>query len=438
MNKQQLQLVSPVKASGHITEVSGPIIRAVISAVAVGDIVEVKRRNLKPLRAEVVGFSDSKTILTPFGDTTGIIPGETVTPINNGQEICLGDHLLGSVVDAFGNQIYPIEKKENDIRSYFSTINHPPPLPLARRSITRPFITGIRSIDAFLPLACGQRLGVFAEPGVGKSTLLTTIAASSQADVNVIGLIGERGREVNELVRETLDEETLSRSVVVVSTSDEPAILRASAALTATRIAEYFRDKGLNVLLQIDSLTRLCRALREVGLAAGEIPIRRGYPASVFAKLPALIERAGMGEKGSITALYTILLSSDLDEDPMVDELKSLTDGHLILSKKLAERGHFPAISVIDSISRLAPKVMRNGILQATSVFRKFLARLENDKDVVSFGGVPDKELKIALALEEHLYTFLRQGKCENSSSDETSEKIIELYNYALKISKNI
>jgi len=432
--RRQVALVNPTPAEGQVTEVHGPSIIAELSGAAIGDLVQIElSRALKTshLQAQVIGFKESSAIITPFGSTAGITPGARVIVETTPPILHLGPELLGSVIDARGERLRStfFAQAGPAVHCLPQTVqvNGTPPPPLSRQAIDSVFKTGVRAIDGLLTLGKGQRLGVFAEPGVGKSTLMASIARSSEAEVNVIGLIGERGREIREFIEDTLDEETRARSVVVVSTSDEAANRTIFAALTATRVAEYFRDQGLHVLLQIDSLTRLVRAYREVGLAAGEIPVRRGYPPSVFAELPRLIERTGTADKGSITALYTVLLSSDLDEDPMVEEIKGLTDGHLMLSKALAEKAQYPAVDVLQSVSRLAGRVASEDATRAASIVRRAIALLERDRELLSFAHSVPPELQHIATLETEIISFLSQARGEFSPLDETYSRLSKL-----------
>jgi FliI/YscN family ATPase len=425
----ELKGILPVSIEGRIIEICGPILRAYIQGVSIGDLVKIDRGETLPeLMAQAVGFRKQEVILTPFDSPNGIHPGSAVNlcgPIKIG----LGVHLLGSVLDSLGNTIETIHPK-NHSAVYASPLNSPPPA-LERKPIDQIFSTGIRAIDAFVTLGKGQRVALYAEPGVGKSTLMANIATNSDADVNVIALIGERGREVRDLVLNSLDETTRARTVIVVSTSDEAAIRRQSAASTAIRIAEHFRAEGRHVLLQVDSLTRLFRAMREVGLASGEVPVRHGYPPSAFAELPRLIERAGTNSQGSITAIYTVLLSSDLDQDPMVEETKGLLDGHIILRRDLAENGHFPAVDISSSLSRLANKLTSKEHHRSQQVLREIYVTLRDDKDLAILSNETPIHLQRALRLEPELVEFLKQGQVDNSPFEETRDRLIKLAKYA-------
>ena len=432
MTLQHLALdqVPAVRITGSVAEVTGPIIKAHLPGAAIGDVAEIDLRDGKGIVSQVVGFNSSFVLLSPFQETQGIFPGALVSLRGKAPRLQLGSHLLGTTVDSLGKPLLEATAGQEPLprgsfpRCYDS-IQHQPPSPLQRRPIVSALDTGVRALDAFIPIGKGQRLAILAEPGVGKSTLLAMLARRSRAEINVFGLIGERGREVQELLFETLDAETRARSVVVVSTSDEAALSRLTAAYTATRIAEYFRDNGCDVLLQIDSLTRLFRAYREVGLARGEVPVRRGYPPSVFAELPRLIERAGTSAAGSITALYTVLLSSDVDEDPMVDEVKGLTDGHILLRRSLAEQGHYPAIDVLGSISRLAPKIVPREVLRAATLVRRLLARLHKDRDLLLLGGSADPELACALHFEPEILALLQQEVHSHTNQEATHQHLL-------------
>ena len=302
--------------------------------------------------------------------------------------------LLGCVVDSLGRPMKRIAESDGnaELSAARLDIERPAPKPFERAPISEIFETGCKVIDTFVTLGKGQRICVLAEPGVGKSTLLGNFAKSSSAEANVIALVGERGREVQEFIDGALTPETRGKTVVVASTSDESSLSRATAPLTAQRIAEYFRSAGLDVLLQVDSLTRYIRALRELGLAAGELPVRRGYPPSVFTKLPELIERAGTEGRGSITAVYTTLTSASFDEDPMIEEIKAVTDGHIVLSKQLADEGRFPAVDILRSLSRIQPRLLNASQLNTLRTCRAHIARFEAEKDLLAFGATLSPE----------------------------------------------
>lgn len=303
----------------------------------------------------------------------------------------------------------------------------PPPHPLARTPISAPLITGIRSLDSCCTIGAGQRVGLFAGAGTGKSTLLGMIARNTDAEVIVVALVGERGREVREFISDSLGNKGLRRSVVVVSTSDDTPIRRAAAPLTATAIAEYFRDQGKNVLLLVDSITRTARALREIGLAAGELPVRQGYTPSVFSELPRLLERGGTNEKGSITAIYTVLTAAENDIDPIAEEIKSILDGHIVLSSQVAREGIRPSIDLLNSVSRLYTKLNSDVTLKANGKLIQALSRLRRDRDISLLGGTPDPELKSIIEAEGSIRSFLNQGTHEVNNYEESLGRLIKL-----------
>jgi ATP synthase in type III secretion protein N len=358
---------------GKLTEVDGTCVKAAMAGVVRGAVFTVRKADGAMVRAEVIGVRGNLAILTPFGATEGLAEGALLVPAPSALTIAAGEGLLGRVVDVFGQ---PIDGR-GDLRGATSPsdIRRSAPAPMARPMIDAAMTTGLRAIDGPLALGLGQRVGIFGPPGVGKSRLIASIAAQSQVDVIVIGLVGERGREVREFIDRDLPQAARKRVVIVAATSDRPAVERALCAQSATAVAEAFRDQGRDVLLLVDSLTRTARALREIGLAAGEPPTRRGYTASVYPALPAIIERAGLTETGSITALYTVLLEGDGEGDPIAEEVRSLTDGHIVLSRKLAEAAHFPAIDVVESLSRCMPAVVGTQHMADAEQLRRLLAK---------------------------------------------------------------
>ncbi|HEX7451356.1 MAG TPA: FliI/YscN family ATPase, partial [Polyangiaceae bacterium] len=360
---------APVHApEGVVLDVVGLIVEVGGLRAAVGDALAVEDPNGARLEIEVVGFRAGRLLTTPLGTLSGIRPGARVVRLERGATVPGSLALLGRVVDSFGR---PLDGGPPIVAERACPVNAPPPPAFERRPIELPFRTGVRAFDAMLPLGVGQRMGIFAGAGVGKSTLLGMICRSSQADVNVVGLVGERGRELNDFIRNSLGPEGLAKSVVVAATSDMPPLVRARGAESATAIAEYFRNQGKSVLLVMDSVTRYAMALREAALAAGEPPATKGYPPSVFAALPRLLERAGTGPgEGVITALYTVLVEGDDLSDPIADAVRSILDGHVVLSRSLAEKNHFPAIDVLKSISRLAPEISSEGNLRAAGLVR--------------------------------------------------------------------
>lgn len=372
---------------GRVLAVSGQSIEAAGPDAAIGEVCEIRldAPGAAPLLAEVVGMRPGRIILMPYGDTRGVGAGCAIVATGQPPGMPVGDALLGRVIDAFG---VPIDAgaslRLTDARSLFA----PPINPLTRPRIDRLLETGVRAIDGLLPLGCGQRVGIFAGSGVGKSTLLGMLAREVRTDVNVIALIGERGREVREFVEKQLGGEGLRRSVVVVATSDQPALVRTRAAHAATAIAEYFRDQGKQVLLMMDSITRFAMARREIGLAAGEPPTARGYTPSVFSEIPALCERCGTTDSGgAITALYTVLVEGDDFNEPISDIVRATLDGHIMLSRELAHEGHFPAIDVLQSASRLASELVTREEQQSMSAVVDLLATYQRNRQMVDMGA---------------------------------------------------
>ena len=371
--------------SGKVTEVVGTLIRASGLTAKLGEMCNLMETNGSVLQvAEVVGFSQGQTILSPFGSIIGVSAGHTqVIGLGKVLSVAVGDELLGRVVDSLGNPVDggpPLMCR--DRRPVFAM----PPTPMEREMIERPLATGVKVIDGMITLGEGQRVGIFAPAGVGKSTLMGMLARGTQCDITVIALIGERGREVREFIEIILGKSGMARSVVVCATSDRSSIERAKAAHVATAIAEYFRDRGLRVLLMMDSFTRFARALREIGLAAGESPARRGFPPSVFAEIPRLLERAGMGAKGSITALYTVLAEDESGSDPIAEEVRGILDGHIILSRKIAARNQYPAIDVLGSLSRVMSQIVPAEHQQANGSMRKLMAKYDEMEMLIQMG----------------------------------------------------
>lgn len=371
--------------SGKVTEVVGTLIRASGLTAKLGEMCNLMETNGSVLQvAEVVGFSQGQTILSPFGSIIGVSAGHTqVIGLGKVLSVAVGDELLGRVVDSLGNPVDggpPLMCR--DRRPVFAM----PPTPMEREMIERPLATGVKVIDGMITLGEGQRVGIFAPAGVGKSTLMGMLARGTQCDITVIALIGERGREVREFIEIILGKSGMARSVVVCATSDRSSIERAKAAHVATAIAEYFRDRGLRVLLMMDSFTRFARALREIGLAAGESPARRGFPPSVFAEIPRLLERAGMGAKGSITALYTVLAEDESGSDPIAEEVRGILDGHIILSRKIAARNQYPAIDVLGSLSRVMSQIVPAEHQQANGRMRKLMAKYDEMEMLIQMG----------------------------------------------------
>jgi FliI/YscN family ATPase len=413
--------------SGVVLEVVGLLVEVGGIQAKVGDTLQVVAES-GPLEIEVTGFRAGRLLATPLGDVAGVHPGARVFRSQRGTKIRVGAEMLGRIVDAFGaplDGLAPLEMKVE------YPLLAPPPPAVARRPINRPFCTGVRAIDGLLTLGGGQRVGIFAGAGVGKSTTLGMICRSSQADVNVVGLIGERGRELNEFVRDVLGPEGLARSIVIAATSDQPPLVRARAAHAATAIAEYFRDQGKSVLLVMDSVTRYAMALREAALAIGEPPATKGYPPSVFAALPRLLERAGTaGGAGMITALYTVLVEGDDLSDPVADAVRSILDGHIVLTRSLADRGHFPAIDILSSVSRLANALSSPQQLRAALLVRDMMATYRSALDLIQVGAYvegSDPKVDAACRSMPEVDAFLRQGLAEKASLEEALLRVQRL-----------
>jgi len=394
---------------GKVTEISGLVARATIEGVFLGEVVRIDRAGRAPVAAEVVGFRGEDAVLLPLGELAGVSPRGEVRRTGVPLQITAGEALLGRVLDGLG---HPIDQGPPIAGEAWAVDREAPP-PLARAPITKPLATGVRAVDGFATLGEGQRVGLFAGSGVGKSTLLGQIARGADADVVVVGLVGERGRELGDALAGPLAS-ARAKTVVVCATADAPSLVRLRAAHVATAIAEWFRDaRGARVLLLLDSLTRVARAQREVGLSAGEPPARHGYPPSVFAMLPRLVERAGTSARGSITGVYTVLVAGgDLDE-PIADEVRGIVDGHLVLDRRLAARSHFPPIDVVASVSRVMPHVTDDAHRAAAAASRRRLAIYEEHRDLITLGAYKpgaDRALDDAVAHAPDLERFLRQG----------------------------
>jgi len=406
VQRQQL----PYLKFGRIRSITGLLIEATGVDAAVGELCYIFSDEGTPIKAEVVGIRQGSILLMPLDEPIGLRAGCLIRPTASPLTIPVGRALLGRVIDAGG---HPLDGKGPLMLSETQPVHQVPPSPLERQLIEKPLRTGVRAIDTFLTLGQGQRTGIFAGSGVGKSTLLGMIARKASADVNVIALIGERGREVQEFIVDNLGEEGLARSVVVAVTSDQAAMNRVKGASTATAIAEYFRDQGLNVLLMMDSVTRVAMAQREIGLATGEPPTTRGYTPSVFALLPRLLERAGAGPQGTITGIYTVLVDGDDFNEPIGDAVRGILDGHIVLSRKLAQANHFPAIDILQSVSRVMPRLVPPEYLQIVSEARSLLATYREAEDLIRIGAYKagsDPALDRAIAVYEPLTRFLKQG----------------------------
>ncbi|NMA84370.1 MAG: flagellar protein export ATPase FliI [Epulopiscium sp.] len=374
-----------IKQIGRVAAVIGLTIESIGPPASVGDLCKIySLKTQEEVYAQVVGFKDHRMLLMPLGNMEGIGPGSLVENTGVGLTVPVGEQLLGRVLDGLGN---PIDGKEKIGQCKQYPLENTPPDPLMRNRIQEPLPLGVKAIDGLLTVGKGQRMGIFAGSGVGKSTLLGMMARNTQADVNVIALIGERGREVREFLEKDLGEEGLRRSVLVVATSDQPALIRLMAAQTATAIAEYFRDQGNDVLLMMDSLTRFAMAQREIGLAIGEPPVTRGYTPSVYAVMPKLLERAGHSEVGSITGLYTVLVDGDDMNEPVADTARGILDGHIVLSRKLANKNHYPAIAVLESVSRVMGDVIDLQHQKNAFMMKKLLATYTEAEDLINIGA---------------------------------------------------
>lgn len=407
--KARLAGVASVRATGRVLAVTGLSLRFTLPGVRIGDVVTVRRRG-EPLDCEVVGFDGGQAIAMPLGALTGVGPDDEVEATGGPLRVRAGRELLGRVVDGLGRPFDGGSAIAGDL----VPVDRDPPAALERRPVTAPLATGVRVLDGLLTMGEGQRVGLFAGSGVGKSTLLGAIARGADADVVVVALVGERGREVGEFLERSLGagERGRARSVVVVATSDVAALERLRAAQVATAYAEYFRDQGARVMLLVDSVTRFARAQREVGLAAGEPPARRGYPPSVFAMLPRLLERAGQGARGSITAIYTVLVEGGDMDEPIADEVRGILDGHIVMDRALAARGRYPAVDVTVSLSRVMDAVVAPEHRDAARRMRALVATYEAKRDLVTLGAYAkgsDKELDEALARMPRIEAFLRQ-----------------------------
>ena len=430
MNLQQTlergQHAIRLPVSGEVVGVNGLTIWLQGVRSAIGDVLDLDIHG-QSLLAQVVGISGDRLACMPLGEMSGVAPGVRARATNSPVLVPIGDGLLGRVIDAMGN---PIDGKGPLARMPMVTTTNKAPSPLSRQRITKQLPVGVRAIDTLIPIGQGQRIGIFAGSGVGKSTLMSMMARNTSADVVVVGLVGERGREVLEFIENDLGPEGLSKSVVVVATSDMPPMVRLQAASTATRIAEHFRDNGLHVLLFIDSITRTMTAQREVGLSAGEPPAARAYPPSAFAMLPRLLERAGASSVGTITGVYTVLIEGDDLQDPVADSARSILDGHIVLDRELATANHYPAIDVLGSVSRVAPHVTTGDLQASGAVLKRLLAAYREAKILVEVGAyVPGSNADVdrAIALMPRINAFLRQPTHEVPSLEDSQQQLLGL-----------
>lgn len=413
--REKIEKEELIYVEGIVKKIIGLTVEVEGIKAFVGEVCTVYNEKNSPITCEVVGFKEDNVILMPLGELIGIAPGCRVVAEGKPLSINCSDNLLGKILDGLGKPLNDEELKGG--MPY--DLDADPPDPLKRRRIKDILPTGVRAIDGFLTCGEGQRIGIFSGSGVGKSTILGMIAKYAQADVNVIALIGERGREVLDFIERDLGEEGLRKSVIVCATSDRPALVRLKGAFTATAIAEYFRDQGKKVILMMDSVTRFAMAQREVGLAIGEPPATKGYTPSVFAMLPRLMERSGMSDKGSITAFYTVLVDGDDFNEPIADAVRGILDGHIILSRALAAKNHYPAIDVLNSVSRLMPEIAEEEHKKAASLARDLLSTYKDSEDLINIGAYvkgSNKKIDMALTYNDSIEKFLKQGVEEHTS----------------------
>ena len=429
---QQIDSICPIRAEGQVTKVVGTIIEGNGPAMPVGGVCQILPPNVfNPIAAEVVGFREGRLLLMPLGKSEGVGPGSEIIAERYQPTVDIGVDMLGRVLDGLGNPLDdgPPLRSGKAMPLYAQPLN-----PLHRSRIREPLDVGIRSINSLITLAKGQRTAIMAGSGVGKSVLLGMMARYTKADVNVIALIGERGREVRECIERDLGKDGLKRSVVIAATADTSPLIRMRGAYLAAAVGEFFRDQGKDVLLMMDSITRFAMAAREVGLAAGEPPTNKAYPPSTFAHLPRLLERAGTnGRKGSITGIYSVLVEGDDMNEPIADAVRSIVDGHIVLERQLASRGHYPAIEILPSVSRLMSDVMDNGHLSKSYEFRKILADYSKIEDLVNLGAYvkgSNKGTDYALEMIDDLHSFLKQDRETASSMEDSLEEMARLLTY--------
>ncbi len=424
---EKLARIETCRFSGSVTELVGLLVESQGPEAAVGDFLEISARSGRVIRTQVIGFRDGRVLSMPLEETDGLHLGDRITTRQDDARMEAGPQLLGRVIDGFG-------KPMDDLGPIQSGVPYDlyaaPPGPLEREPIAEALVTGIRAIDSLLTCGKGQRIGIFGGSGVGKSTLLGAMARSSDADVSVIALIGERNREVRDFIEQELGPGGLAKSVLVVATSDRPAPLRTRAAFVALAVAEYFRDQGKDVLLVMDSVTRLAMAQREIGLAAGEPPSQKGYTPSVFHLLPKIFERAGRFPKGSITGFFTVLVEGDDFNEPICDAVRAILDGHIVLSRELGAAGHYPAIDVLQSVSRLAPRLCSPEQKAAAAKIREALATHQRSEDLINLGAYAsgaNPKLDAAIRLRPRLLDFLKQASREESAFSKTMAELSEL-----------
>lgn len=429
-----IRSMDPVRVNGKITQIIGLTIESQGPDVRIGELCSIyPSQSQVPIQAEVVGIRENKVLLMPLGEVKAIGPGCDVVASGKPMMVKAGPQLLGRILNGLGQ---PMDGKPLPLGLEEVPTHAQPPNPLSRPRIHSPLGVGVRTIDGLLTMGKGQRVGIFAGSGVGKSTLLGMISRNTTADVNVIALIGERGREVLDFIEQNLGEEGLKKSVVIVATSDQPALIRIKGALTATSIAEYFRDQGKNVLLVMDSVTRFAMAQREIGLAIGEPPTTKGYTPSVFAMLPQLLERAGTGPKGSISAIYTVLVDGDDMNEPIADAVRGILDGHIVLSRAIGSKGIFPSIDVLNSASRVMTVITSDEHLNAARNFKKLLAAYNEAEDLINIGAYKkgsNRDIDLAMRMKPVMDNFLRQGIYEPSQLDETQSFLLSQFGATMR-----
>lgn len=422
-----------VKKLGRVVKMVGLTIESLGPDANLNDLCIIRSHENKGeyVFAEVVGFRDKQVLLMPYGSMDGIGPGAIVENTGAPFKLDVGEHMLGKVLDGLGNPLNEENAEPPRMSKNGYSVEAAPPAPMDRKIIDTPLTLGVKAVDGLLTVGKGQRIGIFAGSGVGKSTLLGMFARNTKADINVIALIGERGREVKEFVDRDLGEEGMKRSVLVVATSDKPALIRKKAAMTATAIAEYFRDKGLDVLLMMDSLTRFSMAQREIGLASGEPPVSRGYPPSVYSEMPRLLERAGNAAQGSITGLYTVLVDGDDFNEPITDTARSILDGHIMLSRKLAHKNHYPAIDVLQSISRVMSQIVDVEHKKLAGRLKNVLATYQEAEDLINIGAYKrgsNKNIDYAIEKIDAVNEFLCQDVNEKVDFESTLNMLKQIF----------
>lgn len=422
-----------IKKLGRVVKMVGLTIESLGPDANLNDLCIIRSTEKKNqvVFSEVVGFRDRRVLLMPYGSMDGIGPGAIVENTGSAFKLDVGEHMLGQVLDGLGMTIDEADNFTYDSVKGTYSVEAAPPDPMERKIISEPLPLGVRAVDGLLTVGKGQRIGIFAGSGVGKSTLLGMFARNTKADINVIALIGERGREVREFVERDLGEEGMRRSVLVVATSDKPALIRKKAAMTATTIAEYFRDQGKDVLLMMDSLTRFSMAQREIGLASGEPPVSRGYPPSVYSEMPRLLERAGNAAEGSITGLYTVLVDGDDFNEPITDTARSILDGHIMLTRKLAQKNHYPAIDVLQSISRVMSQIVDRDHKRTAGRLKNVLATYQEAEDLINIGAYKsgsNKNIDYAIEKIDAVNGFLCQDVDEKVDFEVTIQKLEEIF----------